>query len=682
MNLPPQHVPIVDEPDESGRSLLLSKFWYQPLKNLLGHVNRATVATDPTALGGFTIGTVTARWVTMKATGSPKGATNAGDVLEVTVPVTPPATIGDIVGAHLYIENPDQSTGTTLLLDGTTSLGTAKPMGSWAPQDLGQQAYVAGQAFVVFIHDAVPGQQIRLYAQAYTDVLDVPPTQAGHTGATPSAVVTVPDFAPLKVGSGVDYEPLIKLTSVTTLTDDWSTGTRRTPVVVAVDTSSLPNPAPANWACEVVIVWDNDPAPDPNAGKNIATGTFGVDEINLAAGILPAGQDGIAAAHTLALDTPTSLIGLTVYVRSLKRLVQTTARSGTPVTRERLLRNTIVPGVTPSAHIVLGATDGTVDIGAALANSISSEFVIVTVAGQKQIQMLNLNMSKATHLSSQFVFDPVLGVQKIAQLDAGVIISGFLQVGGGGNKVSQFKIFDTSSPAQLIGFIGDDSLSSGAVGAWFKRVYIGGTSPATAKIVADALGNVAINGSLIVGPVAQATSATTAAIFNGSIQATQVIAGQFTGLALSLTKNGITTTIDNNLVVLGYTTGLRIVNAGNNGTLFAGASSSGAAFGITDAGGSRVSLNYSFGGNASLVLTGDGAYAAQLGSGASGAYLNLAGTSGTFYIDTRLKQFNVPSGFSLFVSGAVGQSATISYTKSGGGTGTMTFTNGWLTSFT
>ncbi len=56
----------------------------------------------------------------------------------------------------------------------------------------------------------------------------------------------------------------------------------------------------------------------------------------------------------------------------------------------------------------------------------------------------------------------------------------------------------TNAVGQLIAWIGD-TLVSGIqyMGAWFKQLYIGGSSAATAKIVADASGNVSINGATI-----------------------------------------------------------------------------------------------------------------------------------------------------------------------------------------
>jgi hypothetical protein len=45
-----------------------------------------------------------------------------------------------------------------------------------------------------------------------------------------------------------------------------------------------------------------------------------------------------------------------------------------------------------------------------------------------------------------------------------------------------------------IGWVGDDFSNSGFAGAWFKRVTIGGTSPANAPFFADSSGNVVANG--------------------------------------------------------------------------------------------------------------------------------------------------------------------------------------------
>jgi len=68
------------------------------------------------------------------------------------------------------------------------------------------------------------------------------------------------------------------------------------------------------------------------------------------------------------------------------------------------------------------------------------------------------------------------------------------------------KITITTAGGVNLGWIGSDTGvgGSGYEGAWFKRVTIGGTSPANAPFVADAGGNVSIQGSLIVGHIVSA----------------------------------------------------------------------------------------------------------------------------------------------------------------------------------
>lgn len=69
----------------------------------------------------------------------------------------------------------------------------------------------------------------------------------------------------------------------------------------------------------------------------------------------------------------------------------------------------------------------------------------------------------------------------------------------------------------IVGWIGTDDgpgdggyTATGCTGAWFKKIYIGGTGPDSSKVRADDNGNVSIDGSLIVGTVPSATVAVSA----------------------------------------------------------------------------------------------------------------------------------------------------------------------------
>jgi len=165
----------------------------------------------------------------------------------------------------------------------------------------------------------------------------------------------------------------------------------------------------------------------------------------------------------------------------------------------------------------------------------------------------NIDMKKAINLSAQFTVDPTTGTS-VTQLNAYLLTAGLFQLGGFPGYPSQMKVFDTStvsgtvtvtggtavqqtagtlfantmvgqtitigstatrvtaytdtthitvSPAvtngagqayttgSLIAFIGDDSAGSGFVGAWFRRVQIGGLAPSsTPPFFADNNGNV------------------------------------------------------------------------------------------------------------------------------------------------------------------------------------------------
>ncbi len=67
-----------------------------------------------------------------------------------------------------------------------------------------------------------------------------------------------------------------------------------------------------------------------------------------------------------------------------------------------------------------------------------------------------------------------------------------IDVGNGGIGMPvQFRVRDNSN--NIIGWIGDDSGGTGYVGAWFKTLTVGGTSPSTAPLVATTAGVITLN---------------------------------------------------------------------------------------------------------------------------------------------------------------------------------------------
>ena len=466
-----------------------------------------------------------------------------GNLLVVSVSATPPSPMGTTAGAHLYYEDPDQSAGSTLKLDGTTALdGSSLIQGNWAPEDQGQYPYIAAeQPWTFTIADPLPGTSIRVYVQAYGTNFDPVPVRCGQAGATPSSTFTVPPYT-AKEGSGVEYEPLVggitadyPLKQGATMTDQVVTGKKETPVAVYVDLSNLAS-LPHDFAFAVIGVWDND----PTAAQMI----FGAPMSAVGAdNMVPlAVQDSVTVPHSFLLDTPTTVRGLTLFAVSL-RLISPRAPTTTAYVAGKTPRpggkateqwNTIVPGVTPSVHIEVGTTAGTTDFGSALTGSFSSEFHVVNGVWT----MEHVDMSKASNLSSQFAM--IGDVQTVTNLAANLIVTGELQIGGGANRMSLVKQFDALTGNTLTGIIGDDRPSAanpngtGFFGAWFKGPFgVGGPDPLHPNFWADSVGNVFITnawiaGNLIVGSVGSASYASisgVAATFNGTVQCSQLAAG-------------------------------------------------------------------------------------------------------------------------------------------------------------
>jgi hypothetical protein len=141
-------------------------------------------------------------------------------------------------------------------------------------------------------------------------------------------------------------------------------------------------------------------------------------------------------------------------------------------------------------------------------------------SGNVYLKDVDFTKAKAGTFSPEFTTSAGTLFQ-VQKLSADKIKTGVLEVGGvtsGGERVSRLKIFDTSATPILIGWIGDDRDASGFVGAWFKRVIIGGSSitDTAHQIIADANGNVIVPGGIITGQLAATV------IYAGAIAATQI----------------------------------------------------------------------------------------------------------------------------------------------------------------
>lgn len=176
-----------------------------------------------------------------------------------------------------------------------------------------------------------------------------------------------------------------------------------------------------------------------------------------------------------------------------------------------------------SAKILAGSiTTVKIAAGAVTANEVAANAI---VAGK-----IAANAVSATEIAANSIIAGKIATNAVAaaNIQANAIASdkldaNFINVGGGGGKPGQFRIFN--SFGSQIGFIG---VNGGFQGGWVREFRVGGTSESNAKLVADSSGNLSI------------------------VDAT-----------FSLTLSSAVTEIAN-IGVGGYTTGLRVKNQFNS----------------------------------------------------------------------------------------------------------------------
>lgn len=160
-------------------------------------------------------------------------------------------------------------------------------------------------------------------------------------------------------------------------------------------------------------------------------------------------------------------------------------------------RANTITGSTPSYAVSVNKSAGTLKLNRTDLSTVSSEFRLNGITGK--FEMHAVDFSKATAFDLQ-MFEVSAGTFKYKELLVEKL-KGTVASFGGVGQAGLLAVFN--STGSLIGWIGDDRFArtgypgtgSGFEGAWFLRLLIGGTSPSTAKIIADSSGNVAINGA-------------------------------------------------------------------------------------------------------------------------------------------------------------------------------------------
>jgi hypothetical protein len=278
--------------------------------------------------------------------------------LRLTIPVTPPGTMGTTKGGHVYIEAPDQSATPTGRMDGITLMdGSSGMQTDWNPIDLGLFPYLASeQAWTTEIYTGLDPQvshDIRVYVSSYSDEIDLPLVRHGLAGATPSVVITVGPQTSGKPNSGSNVtEFLVTGISASVASPVTVSGKLLRPIGVTVDLSGLSAHRPVNWAYTLVGFANGDITSTPYLSSGYITQD----------GLIPAGPDGISTPHTFAPPEPTAVTSITIYAVA-GRIVGDNymPRLNGNLPPGSFVPNNIVPGITASCVISIGSTTGVTD---------------------------------------------------------------------------------------------------------------------------------------------------------------------------------------------------------------------------------------------------------------------------------------------------------------------------------
>ena len=260
-------------------------------------------------------------------------------------------------------------------------------------------------------------------------------------------------------------------------------------------------------------------AMEVDSGGNLRVSVSGISSSLIAAGAV-----GISQILDNAVTDLKIAASAVTEAKIAANAVTAPAIAASAVTAGKIAAGAVVAGTiaanaVTSAEILAGSiTTAKIAAGAVTANEVVANAI---VAGK-----IAANAVSATEIAAGAIIAGKIAANAVAaaNIQANAISSdkldaNFINVGGGGGKPGQFRIFNAFG--SQIGFIG---VETGFSGGWCQEFRVGGTSASNAKLVADSSGNLSI-----------------------------------VDAAFSLTLSAVVTEI-NNIGVAGYTVGLRVKN--------------------------------------------------------------------------------------------------------------------------
>jgi len=447
--------------------------------------------------------------------GNPSGITvtgfiNSVDAFTLTVSMTIPTDPGDtFVGAHLYLEIPDQSATANFTVGINTVGDGSTTTGPWSVIDLGKFPFSESQPWNVTGSAPAninPNQNIpcRLYCNPYSVSYEAPLVEANQTGASPNVAFILDSLTSGSPTSG---------TNVTTLTGGDGTliaivATALSPVNVSgkletpfiVDVSDTPANTPG-WVAQLVLtVGTSDPT---QVANQQVVGSL----ITQAGPVYAAPGDGISVPHSFALDTPTAITTATIWLQA-----------GLKSSKGTYSWNNIVPGITPSFMVTYGSTVGTTDATAIMTATIDASMAVVNklfgVAAAGITNPLMGSGAVATiNIQALAVTNPLLAslCVQAANLDSGSVTSTAIAALAVGTGAIQTAAITTALIANAA--VSNAKIQSATItGASIASATIAGANIATATIVQANMASASIGTAQIIS-----ASITDALISNCSI---------------------------------------------------------------------------------------------------------------------------------------------------------------------